>query len=316
VARLLFAVARLRDVEPATFGIGAAGVIYLIALLCFLMAWFTRPVGFDAEGLNEYLMWGGGHILQFTNTALFLCCLFLVTRVAFGETALSPALFKAMMLLMVAGAAAGPLLYLTYPGGDPTQRVLFTNLYWYALPVPSAVIGVSVLALLMRRWHDIWAGAPEVRGAAAALLLFGFGGVIGFFESSVDTRTPGHYHAVLIAVTIVFMALTLAVFLPILGRRSEQRRLRTVIYLTMAVGTLVQSIGLFAAGVLGVARKTAGAEQGLDSAEKMFAMLLNGIGGGVAAIGGIIFIVMAGKLLLAKPNHGVTAASLTGAGHH
>jgi heme/copper-type cytochrome/quinol oxidase subunit 1 len=254
------------------------------------------------------MMWGTGHVLQFANTTLLLCVGFLLSRITLGETPLPPRLFKAMLLLLVAGAAMGPLFYLTNPGGDPEQRMLFTDLYRYVLPLPTAVIGGSLVALLWRRRRDVWDGAPELRGLAAALVLFGFGGVIGFFESSVDTRTPAHYHAELIAVTLVFMTAYFALFLPLLGRRTERRRLRTVMYLTLGVGQFMHSLGLFVAGAMGVARKIAGAEQGLDSSSKILAMSFMGLGGVIAVIGGVMFIVLAGTWLLATQPPDVTAA--------
>ena len=118
----------------------------------------------------------------------------------------------------------------------------------------------------------------------------------------------------LIAVTLLFMALTFGVFLPVLDKRIERKRLRTTMYLTLGLGTLVQTVGLFIAGVFGVARKTVGAAQGLDSLEKKISLILNAGGGGVAVIGGIIFIVIAGKMLLAKPTRDAIAAPQTGAG--
>ncbi len=315
VLRLLAALAHARHSEATTFGVAAAGVIFITALCCFALAWIMRPAGFDAEGLNEFGMWGGGHILQFANTALFLCAIYLLSRIAFGETPLSPGLFKFSMMLMVAAAAVGPLLYLTFEAGDPAQRQAFTDLYRFALPLPAGFVGVCVLMLLWRRRTDLLGGAPEIRGLVAAIVLFTYGGVIGFLESSVDTRTPAHYHAMLIAVTLMFMALTFAVFLPLLERRSNHRRLRNAMYLTLGAGQFLHTTGLFVAGALGVARKTAGAAQGLDSGEKIFAMSLMGLGGVIAVVGGVIFIVLAGKLLLAKQARGMTAPDPAGAHH-
>src|SRR6185437_8171803 len=113
----------------------------------------------------------------------------------------------------------------------------------------------------------------------------------------------------LIAVTLMFMALTFAVFLPLLDRRSENRRLPTTMYLTLGIGTLVQTTGLFTAGLMGVARKIAGSAQGLDTPGKMASLIVNGAGGGIAVVGGIIFIVLAGKMLLAKHGRGMTGAN-------
>jgi len=44
---------------------------------------------------------------------------------------------------MVGVAAVGPLLYFTFPAGDPAQRALFTDLYVYALPVPAGLVGAA-----------------------------------------------------------------------------------------------------------------------------------------------------------------------------
>jgi len=312
IVRFLARIVRLKGVEATTLGVACAGAIYLLALVCVPVAWLSRPASLVGEDLSDYMMWGVGHVLQLANTALLLCVAYLLSRVTLGETPLPARLFKAMLLLLVAGAAAGPLFYVTFDGGDPTQRLMFTALYRFVLPLPAAVVCISVIALLIRRRHDLWVGAPEARGLAAALALFAYGGLIGFFESSVDTRTPAHYHAELIAVTLAFMTAYFAVFLPLLGRRTERRRLRTAMYLTLGGGQFLHSTGLFIAGALGVARKTAGAAQGLDSSDKVFAMSLMGVGGIVAVVGGIIFIALAGKLLLAKQAPGVTATGSDG----
>ncbi len=308
ILRLLTILRARRDVEPVTLGVAAAGVIYLIALICILTAWIVRPGNLELEALNDFVIWGGGHVLQFTNTVLMLCAFYLVTRITLGETPVSGRVFSWMMLLMVAGAAVGPLLYVTYEPGDPAQRLMFTELYWYVLPLPTTVILAGIVALLVRRWHDVRAGAPEVTGMVVALALFAFGGMLGFFESSSDTRTPAHYHAALIAVTLSFMALYFALFLPLLGLRTERRKLRTWMYCLLGGGQFLHSLSLFVAGALGVARKTAGPGQGLDSWQKIASLSVMGVGGLIAVIGGVIFVVLAGNLLLAKNPRGVTAS--------
>jgi hypothetical protein len=313
VLRLLLLLMRQPRPEAGAFGVACAGVIFLIALVCVGAAWLTMPANVGPEGTAEYLFWGGGHILQFANTALMLCGFYLVSRIALGETPLPPKWFGIAMLLLVAGAAAGPLLYVTYHGGDPSQRMVFTYLYWFALPIPAALVLLAVVRLLARRARDVWEGAPEVKGMTAALLLFAYGGILGFFEGSVDTRTPAHYHAMLIAITLAFMTMYFALFLPLAGRRTPRRRLRTAMYLLLGVGQALHSTGLYIAGAEGVARKVAGAAQDLDSATKIGAMVTEGVGGVIAVLGGIIFIVLAARLLLARPGRGVTASPLSSA---
>lgn len=314
VMRLLFLVARMRDIEASAFGVAAAGVIYLIALICVAAAAATVPPNAGPVGTNEYVMWGGGHVLQFANTVLMLCAFYIIARITLGETPIQESWFKGMILILVAGAAVGPLLFLTYEGGDPTQRVAFTNMYWFALPVPSAVILASVASLLYKRRRDLLQGAPEAIGISVALALFAFGGVIGFFEGSVDTRTPSHYHAMLIAVTLGFIALYFALFLPLIGLRTTRRGLRLSMYLLLGGGQFLHSLGLYLAGLDGVARKTAGAAQGLDSGWKVVTMSMMGLGGVIAVAGGVIFIVLASRLLLARRGGGGTATPVTSTG--
>ncbi len=314
VIRLLFFVANLREVEAAAFGIAAAGVIYLIALVCIAAAVATIPLNMGPVGTNEYVMWGGGHVLQFANTVLMMCAFYMIARVTLGETPISEPWFKGMILIILAGAAAGPLLYLSYQGGDPSQRMMFTYLYWFVLPIPSAVILASIAALFYKRRADVFRAAPETIGVMAALLLFAFGGVIGYFEGSVDTRTPSHYHAMLIAVTLGFIALYFALFLPLIGRRTSRHGLRASMYVLLGVGQFLHSLGLYLAGLDGVIRKTAGAAQGLDSGWKIATMSMMGLGGVIAVAGGVIFIALAGRMLLAGSDESDTANSVTTTG--
>ncbi len=308
VLRLLVLMAHERKAEAAVFSIAAAGVVYVLALVCILAAWLTMPDNVGRQGSNEYLMWGGGHVLQFANTALMLCSFYLIARAALGETPLPGSWLKVMMLMLLAGAAAGPLLYLTHEAGGATQRDLFTRLYWYALPIPTVVVLGRVAHLLVRRWRDAMNGPPEIKAVGIALFLFAFGGVLGFFEGSIDTRTPAHYHAMLVAVTLTFMALYFGLFLPLLGRRTKRRLLRTWMYGLLGGGTVVQTGALYFAGLEGVLRKTAGGAQDLDSPWKLATMIIQGVGGFGAVAGGIIFIFLAGGMLLAKPDQGVRPA--------
>ncbi|MDX2225166.1 MAG: cbb3-type cytochrome c oxidase subunit I [Rhodospirillaceae bacterium] len=311
IVRLLALIRTHRTVEPLTFGVAAAGVIFLVALVCFAAAYGLRPANADIGTINEFIMWGGGHVLQFANTALFLCAAYVLTRITLGETPVGARAFKVAMMLLVAGSAVGPLLYLTFDAGDPAQREMFTNLFWFVLPLPTAVVVLGLAALLLRRRRDFREGAPELTAVAVALGLFAYGGVLGFFESSVDTRTPGHYHAELIAVTLAFMALYFALFLPVLERRTERRRLRTWMYVLLGAGQFLHSSALYLAGFFGVARKVAGAEQGLDSWPKIASMAMMGVGGVIAVAGGVIFIVLSARLLLRRGGAGAKASAAT-----
>jgi cytochrome c oxidase subunit I len=301
ILRLIVQVAAQKSCEPVVFAVTASGVIFLIALVCLAAAWLTMPPGLPATDTAERAFWGMGHVMQFGNTLLLLAGFYLLSRMSLGETPVSDQLFKLMAALLVAGAAIGPLLYAIFPADDPAQVTAFTGLYWYVLPLPAGVVLLGTGWLFLRRARALTEQTPEIIGLWVALVLFGFGGVIGFFESSVDTRTPAHYHAELIGVTLVFMCLYFALFMPLLDRPVPARKWRIASYVLLGTGQLFHSLGLFSAGLDGVARKVAGGEQGLDSAAKLSSMALMGVGGLVAVIGGVIFVVLAARCLLIQP---------------
>ena len=300
VLRLIVQVAGHRQCEPVVFAVAASGLIYLIALICLAAAWVTMPTAIPATDAAERAFWGFGHVMQFAHTLLLLAGVFLLSRMSLGETPVPNTLFKIMAGIMVAGAAIGPLLYLSFPADDPAQVTAFTGLYWYVLPLPVAVVLLGLAWLFLRRALPLKEQSPEIIGVWVALLLFGIGGLIGFFESSVDTRTPAHYHAELIGVTLVFMCLYFALFAPLLDRPLPARRWRTASYVLLSTGQFLHSAGLFAAGLDGVARKVAGAEQGLDSTAELMSMALMALGGLIAVAGGVIFVVLAGRSFLLK----------------
>ncbi len=300
VFRLMVQVAGQRQCEPVVFAVAASGVIFLIALICVGAAWATMPDILPATDAAERMFWGFGHIMQFAHTLLLLAGVFLLSRMSLGETPVPNTLFKAMAGLMVAGVAIGPLFYLSFAADDPAQVTSFTDLYWYVLPLPTGVVLLGTAWLFLRRALPIKEQTPEITGLWVALILFGIGGLIGFFESSVDTRTPAHYHAELIGVTLVFMCLYFALFAPLLDRPMPARRWRRASYVLLGSGQLLHSIGLFSAGLDGVARKVSGSEQDLDSATELSSMVLMGLGGLIAVTGGVIFVVLAGRSFLLK----------------
>lgn len=302
ILRLIMQVAGQRTCEPVVFAVAAAGIIFLIALICLGASWLTMPTALPPGDAAERAFWGMGHVIQFAHTLLLFAGFFLLSRMSLGETPLSNGLFKIVSGVMVAGAVIGPLFYLSFAADDPAQVTAFTDLYWYILPWPTGVVLLATLWLLMRRATALADQTPEIIGLWVALILFGAGAVIGFFESSVDTRTPAHYHAELIGVTLVFMCLYFALFIPLLDRPMPARHWRKKCYILLGTGQLLHSMGLFAAGLDGVARKVAGSEQGLDSATQLSSMILMGLGGLIAVLGGVIFVVLAGRCLLIKTN--------------
>jgi len=292
LGRLFAGIITHRSVGAFSYGVAAAGLIFVIALVCAAAAWTTLPSDWPPREANEYIFWGAGHLLQFNNTALFLCALYIFTQITLGRHPVMPSVFVVALGLLVVGASVGPMFYLIYAPGDPAQSSAFTDMFWYVLPLPAGVMLLAIVWLLCRRWADISDMTPEIVGLVIVIFLFSVGGMMGFFESSVDTRTPAHYHAELIAVTLAFMILYFALFMPLIGCSDLYRKWRFAMYVLLGGGQLIHSLGLFLAGFLGAIRKVSIAEQDADSLGQTLSLMLMGIGGMIAVIGGVIFVVI------------------------
>jgi len=272
-------------------GVGTAGVLYLLALVCFGLAWANLPPHADLATYNEELFWGGGHLLQFVHTPLLLTAWQVLGEQAFGQAPLGPRVWPWVCVVLVAGGLPGPLFYALFDAGGVTFREAFTRLYWFGLPLAPLVAGAAVARAIWRGPRD-WR-SPAFLGLALSLAVFTLGGVLGIFATGGDTRTPAHYHAEIGGVNLAFMGMVFAVLLPVLLRGGTCTKAVRLQFWLYGGGQALFSVGMFVAGSAGVARKVAGDEQGLDSAVKIIGMAMTGTGGVVAVAGGVLFVWLA-----------------------
>ena len=169
-----------------------------------------------------------------------------------------------------------------------------TSLMQYGGGLAALPIGLIIMYSLVTIKSGVPISSAEANALFFSILLFGVGGVIGFMISGSNVTIPAHYHGSIVAVTIAFMGMTYHL-LPRLGFRKPEGkmvRLQPVIY---GMGQLMHVTGLAWSGGYGVQRKTAGAEQGLDGIEKIAGMGFMGMGGLIAIIGGILFLIVVYK---------------------
>lgn len=287
-----------RAATPALFGIACAGLIYLSACLCIAIAYALIPAGTDSALFNERLFWGGGHVLQLLNTALLMVCWQSLCEIEYGRGPLPAAVSRAAFAALAMFALAAPLLYVRIDVLGLAHRQIFTDLLWYGLPLPPLCMGASLAVQLLRgprNWRS-----PAGLSLILSLSVFAVGGVAGFFLGVADTRTPSHYHAVIAGVNLSLMGLFFAVILPLLGKAGAAGTTMRLSFLFFGGGQLVHAAGFFLAGAAGVPRKVAGAAQGLDTLWKQVTMGAVGLGGGIAVIGGVIFVWVMLRRLLAQ----------------
>ncbi len=105
---------------------------------------------------------------------------------------------------------------------------------------------------------------------------------------------PAHYHASIGGVTAAFMTLSYVV-LAALGLSIDTPKLKRaaswqpVVY---GVGQMVFAAGFAIAGAYGMSRKTYGAEQATRSLAESIGLGVMGIGGLIAVLGGVLFLVV------------------------
>ena len=271
------------------FGLNTAAVSAMLALIAFAWSYFTVPAVLQGKPYYELLFWGGGHVLQFTYTLLMLVAWLWLASVGGLRLRLTP---RVALILFGFGLVAvffTPIIYFSYPVTSVEHIKLFTWLMQYGGSLATLPLGLALLLGLLGSTR----AAPEAQPLRAALisslLLFGAGGVIGFFISGVNVTIPAHYHGSIVGVTLAFMGLTYHL-LPQFGyRRPEVKWARLQPYL-YGGGQLLHILGLMISGGYGVQRKVAGAAQQLDTAERVAGMGLMGLGGLISIVGGFLFI--------------------------
>lgn len=292
---------RLCLLSTFEYGIVAIGFTFLVALACFASAWATLPADIKPEiaMANERLFWGGGHILQFVNSMLMLLSWRILAERVTGVV-LPSRLFISAIVLLLTTAALSLLFYKAADLISYEHREAFTQLFWYGLPPPVIAVTLEIAIHLARFRHKLTWYAAETPSLLLSLLLCVVGGILGYFLGVGDTRTPSHYHAVIGAVNLSVMGLFFSLLLPLLKLKLPVLKIIHWQVLLYGIGQLLFSIGMFAAGVVGVPRKTAGLEQGIDTLGKYVYITIYGLGGVLSIIGGSIFVLTVLTCLLSK----------------
>ena len=286
-----------RPVDLAVFT-AALATIAAIAALAWTWPWLDR---WEGQAYFEFLFWGGGHVAQFAYTQLMIGA-WLALATALGlPLGVAPRVLGALVVLGALPLLAVPVIYAQYPVDTVETRFAFTRLMQWGNGLAALPVGLLVLAGLLRvRDRFDAARRPLHRALAMSILLFAVGGSIGWAISGVNTVIPAHYHGSIVGVTLALMGLTYHL-LPRLGLGTPPPRLAALQPVVYAAGQLLHVAGLAASGAMGIQRKTAGAAQGLDTLGAKAAMGVMGLGGLLAVIGGILFVVAVIVALRGRP---------------
>jgi hypothetical protein len=277
--------------EALQTGLALGLVPAVIALLAFAASWLTQPAGLDGKAYYEILFWGGGHALQFIWTLFMLVAWLWLASACAGGVPMSPRIALACFGLATVCALAIPLAYLLWPAHAVEHRNLLTFAMGLGGGLPILPVALAAL-LALRAGPPVTDAARPLRAALlSSIALFCFGGAIGFTIAGSNVKIPAHYHGCIVGVTLALMGLVY-LLLPRLGYGLPARKWASFSSYCYAVGQAMHIGGLMWSGGYGVQRKVAGAEQALRSTSEIAAMGIMGLGGLIAIVGGIVFVLV------------------------
>ncbi|WP_186453872.1 cbb3-type cytochrome c oxidase subunit I [Denitratisoma sp. DHT3] len=280
--------------SPLHLGLWLGALAGALAWFCFAASWIALPTATD-HVYFERLFWAGGHTLQFQHALLMLVAWFWMAR----ELALLPrqasAAHGALFVLAALPLLVAPYLVLTTAAGSPEQMGGFAKLMIYGHMAMLPLMALIVPAL----WRGRGLADPVKSALWASFVLFTVGGVLGHMIQGVNVVIPAHYHGSIVGVTLAFMGMAY-VLLPQLGYRAVEGGLARWQPYVYGGGQLLHILGLAWSGGYGVQRKVAGAEQVLTSLPQKIGMGMMGLGGFIAIIGGLLFVVVCLKAMRGK----------------
>ncbi len=325
------------SVPLVTFGAITAAIIAVFTIASgavILIPTWLWSIGLINEIdslMYKVVWWGMGHSSQQINVSAHVAIWYAIGAMVVGAKPLSEKVSRMaflMYILFLQLASAHHLL--AEPGLSSTWKIVNTSYMMYLAVMGSMVHGLTVpgaIEAAQRRngytrgifeWltKAPW-GNPAFSGMFLSLVMFGFiGGISGVVLGTEQLNVlmhntlyvPGHFHGTVVAgTTLAFMAMTYLV-VPLIFQRD-------ILWPTMArwqpfvfgIGAGGISLFMMGAGTLGVSRRhwdlaLTDAAHAFEFPPGAYLMMgLNGIFAILAAVGGIMFILVVVASILAGP---------------
>ena len=269
------------------FGVTTSSIIAMVAILSMVWTFINMPDDLElGRSYYEMLFWAGGHILQFTHTALLMGVWLWLGSLCGVKSPLPSKWLWWMFAASLVMVLVAPLGFVQYELDDPNFSVWFVWLMRDGNGIMPMITGMAVLWGLL----TIKSEAKSYIKAALvfSILLFATGGALGLFVAESSTLITAHYHGSIVAVTMAFMAMTYY-WLPMFGFKDVSKRLATIQVYAYALGQFMHVIGLAWGGGHGMKRKVVGTTQDIGVQAMITPQDLVGAGGVIAVLSGILF---------------------------
>jgi len=310
----------------AVFTIASGAIILIPTFL-----WSIGLIDHIDPLMYKVVWWGMGHSSQQINVSAQVAIWYMIAALLVGAKPLSEKVSRTaflMYILFLQLASAHHLL--AEPGLSSSWKIVNTSYMMYLAVMGSMIHGLtvpgSIEAAQRRNGYDKglfewlrkapW-GNPAFSGMFLSLVFFGFiGGISGVVLDTEQLNVlmhntlyvPGHFHGTVVAgTTLAFMAATYIVLPLIFQRDIIWPKLAQWQPYLFGIGAAGISLFMMGAGTLGVARRhwditfTDAELQFAYSAGAFLMLGLNGVFAVIAAVGGIIFVlVVVGTVLFGE----------------
>lgn len=316
------------SIPLVTFGAMTAAIIAVFTIASgaiILIPTFLWSVGLVSHIdpiVYKTIWWAMGHSSQQINVAAHVSVWYAIAALTFGAKPLSEKVSRMaflMYILFLQLASAHHLL--VEPGLSSEFKIFNTSYAMYLAVLGSMVHGMTVPGSIeaaqrargytkgMFEWlrKAPWSN-PAFAGMFMSLVFFGFlGGISGVVMGTEQINlimhntvyVPGHFHATVVAgTTLAFMAITYLLIPLIFRRELAMKKLAQWQPYVFGIGVAGISVFMMGAGTLGVARRHwdmtfADAQLPFDYPSAAYLMMgLNGIFAIMAAIGGLMYVVI------------------------
>lgn len=276
------------------FGLYTGLIAGLFSVFILVLSYIDMPSFAESAYFYELLFWDAGHTLQFMHIALMLVSWLWLATIAGVSLKLSPRVALFVFLIGLVPIIMTPFVYAMFDLGATMHKHAASLVMRYGGGLASFPLGLIIVTGLLTSERKKLKVGPEFNALVFSIILFGVGGVIGFMINGSDVTVPAHYHGSIVAVTLAYMGISYHI-LPKLGFKPITGKAATWQPVIYGCGQILHITGLVWSGGYGVQRKTAGLDQGLESMERVIGMGVMGLGGGIAVIGGIMFLVIVFK---------------------
>ncbi|MCT4634971.1 MAG: cbb3-type cytochrome c oxidase subunit I [Rickettsiales bacterium] len=271
-----------------SFTIYMNAMIFLIVVICFVQSvcGINKVVGARFIDLVEYyqlLFWGPGHLLQFCYIQLIIIVWMVIAKTLTSKLSLDNTIFIYLQWFNFLLVAISIMVYWFYPIDSAQLYDFFTLHMKYIGGLLATIIAIWLLARMRINISKF-----EAVTLFSSIFLLLSGGFIGYLITGANVTVPAHYHGVILGITVGLMGLFYMI-LPKVGFRSVNNKHAIWQIMIYTVGQFIHVAALAISGGYGVLRKAPGTE--LSVKAKMF-MGAMGVGGSLALIGGVLFVVL------------------------